>query len=154
MTRRLIVLAALAAALAVPAISLADDGSGSGASPAATHDGSKLSAALDRASARLDKKFAAFSSRCLVASAPKSCARLANRAVRRMNLGQLVLKRLENGIKAKCGAANPPTACANVGPITGKIDALLAKLQSDEAAIKAAFPNAGKRVAAAAPSSS
>ena len=42
MTRRLVVLAAVATALAVPAISFADSGSGS--PPTATHDGSKISA--------------------------------------------------------------------------------------------------------------
>jgi hypothetical protein len=154
MTRRLIVLAALVAALAVPAISFADEGGGTTTTPSATHDGSKLSAALDRASARLDKRFAAFSAKCLVANAPKRCAKVANRAVQRMDRAQVVLTKIESKINTKCGAASPPALCANAGTVTGKIDALRSKLQSDEAAIKAAFPNAGSGQSAASGQSS
>jgi len=152
MTRRLIVLAAVAAALAVPAISFADSGNGS--TPTATPDGSRISAALDRASERLDKRFAAFSAKCLVQNAPKGCARAARRGVREIRFAEAVLTRLEKGIKTKCGGANPPTLCANAGTITGKIDALLSKLQSDESAIVAAFPNAAGPKPASTQSSS
>jgi len=153
MTKRLIVLAALAATLAAPAVSFADGG-GSTTTPTAAHDGSKLSAALDRASARLDKRFAAFSAKCLVQNAPKGCERAARRGVRRIKLAEAVLTRLENAIKTKCGGANPPGLCANAGTITGKIDALLSKLQSDASAIVAAFPNAAGNAAASQSSGS
>lgn len=141
MSKRILILAAFAAALAVPAISFADDG-GSG-SPAAVHDGSKLSARLDKITARVNERFSKFSSRCLVANAPKQCERVANRAVRRMDKAQSFLTKVEAKIKTKCAEATPPAACAKAGEITGKIDALLSTLKSDEAAIKAAFPNAG-----------
>ncbi len=141
MSKRVLILAAVVAALAVPAISFADDG-GSG-SPSAVHDGSKLSARLDKASARLDARFQKFSSRCLVANAPKQCERVANRAVRRMDRAKFFLTKVESKIKTKCAEASPPALCAKAGEITGKIDALLSKLSSDEAAIKTAFPSAG-----------
>ena len=140
MSKRILILAAVIAALAVPAISLADDG---GSGTPATHDGSKLSARLDKISARVDERFQKFSTRCLVANAPKQCEKVANRAVRRMDKAQSFLTKVEAKIKTKCAQASPPTACAKAGEITGKIDALLSKLSSDEAAIKAAFPNAG-----------
>jgi hypothetical protein len=152
MTRRLIVLVALAAMLAVPAVSFADGGSTT--TPTSAHDGSKLSAALDRASARLDKRFAAFSAKCLVQNAPTGCARAARRGIRRITLAKAVLTRLENAIETKCGGSNPPGLCANAGTITGKIDALLSKLQSDASALVAAFPKAAGSGAASQSSSS
>ena len=139
MSKRILILGALVVALAVPAISLADNG-GSG-SPA--RDGSRLSARLDKAAARLDERFGKFSSRCLVANAPQQCERVANRAVRRLDRAQSLLTKLETKIKTKCAAASPPSACAKAGEITGKMDALLSTLKSDEAAIKAKYPNAG-----------
>lgn len=142
MTRRVLTLTAVVAALAVPTISWADGGSG-GSAPIASHDGSRLAAHLDRFAERLDRRFKAFSSRCLVANAPKRCAVVADRAVRRMDKAQAVLSKIEGKLKAKCAEANPPALCANLGTITGKIDALLATLASDEAAIKAAYPTAG-----------
>jgi hypothetical protein len=141
MSKRILILAAVAAALAVPAISLADDG-GSG-STTVVHDGSKLSARLDKITARVNERFSKFSSRCLVANAPKQCDRVANRAVRRMDKAQSFLTKVEAKIKTKCAEANPPAACAKAGEITSKIDALLSTLKSDEAAIKAKYPNAG-----------
>ena len=138
MNRRMLVLAGVVAALAVPAISWADDGGGS---PAAAHDGSRLSARLDKASARLDARFAKFSARCLVAAAPRGCERIASRLVRRMDRAQTFLTKLEGKIKTTCAEASPPAGCAKAGEITGKIDALLSKLSSDEAAIKAKYPS-------------
>jgi hypothetical protein len=139
MNRRILMLGALVAALAVPAISWADDG-GNGTP---VRDGSKLSARLDKATARLNERFGKFSARCLVANAPKQCERVANRAVRRLDRAQSLLTRLEAKIKEKCAAASPPAVCAKAGEITGKIDALLSTLKSDEATIKARYPNAG-----------
>jgi hypothetical protein len=139
MSKRILILGALVAALAVPAISWADDG-GNGAP---VRDGSKLSARLDKAAARLNERFGKFSSRCLVTNAPQGCERAANRAVRHLDKAQSALSKLEAKIKEKCAAASQPAACAKAGEITGKIDALLATLKSDEAAIKAKYPNAG-----------
>jgi len=141
MSKRILILAALVAALAVPAISLADDGSSG--STAAVRDGSKLSARLDKITARVNERFSKFSSRCLVANAPKQCERVASRAVHRMDKAQSFLTKVEAKIKTKCAEATPPAACAKAGEITGKIDALLSTLKSDEAAIKAKYPNAG-----------
>ena len=142
MSKRILILVAVVAALAVPAVSLADDG-GSGSPAAAVHDGSKLSARLDKISARVNERFSKFSAKCLVADAPKECDRIANRAVRRMDRAQSFLTKVEAKIKTKCAEANPPAACGKAGEITGKIDALLSTLKSDEAAIKAKYPNAG-----------
>lgn len=139
MSKRILILAAVVAALAVPAISLADDG---GSAPA-THDGSKLSARLDKISARVDERFQKFSAKCLVANAPKQCERVAGKAVRRMDKAQSLLTKIESKIKEKCASATPPAKCAKAAEITGKIAALLSKLAADESAIKAAFPNAG-----------
>ena len=140
MSRRILILAAVIAALAVPAISFADGGSGS---TTAVHDGSKLSARLDKMTARVNERFSKFSSRCLVANAPKQCDRVANRAVRRMDKAQSFLTKVEAKIKTKCAETTPPAGCAKAGEISRKIDALFSTLKSDEAAIKAAFPNAG-----------
>lgn len=142
MSKRILILAVVVAALAVPAISLADDG-GSGSAAAPVHDGSRLSARLDKITARVNARFGKFSSRCLVTNAPKNCERVANRAVRRMDRAQVFLTKVEAKIKTKCAEASPPAACAKASEITGKIDSLLSTLKSDEAAIKAKYPNAG-----------
>jgi hypothetical protein len=147
MTKRALVLAVLVAALAVPAVSLADPGNGQGKGngPASTA-GAKMGrngAVLEVLSRRLDKRFQAFSSRCLVANAPEKCAKVANHFVRRLDKLATLLKRAEAKIKEKCGAANPPARCSSASAAIGRIDALLAKIASQTAAIKAAFPNAG-----------
>lgn len=141
MTRRILVLAVFALALAVPAISWADDGNG-GSAPAAAHDGSRVLARLDRASARLDARFQHFSSRCLVTNAPKGCEHAASRFVHRLDRATQVLSTLEGKIKQKCSATSPPAACAHQSDVVAKIDALLSKIASDEAAIKAQYPSA------------
>jgi hypothetical protein len=141
MIKRVLVLGAVAAALAVPAVSLADDGGGSTSTAAAK--GGHAAAVLDRVSKRVDRRFQVFSKHCLVANAPERCTKAANRLVRRLDRLQHVLNRVEDAIKTKCSAANPPARCADAAQVTGAIDALLAKIASDVAAIKAAFPNAG-----------
>jgi len=140
MIRRVVVLGAVAAAL-VPAVAAADDGGGS--TPTTAGKGGHAAAVLDRISKRVDRRFATFSKHCLVANAPDRCTRAANRLVRRLDRLQHLLNRVETRIKDKCATANPPAPCANATQVTGGIDALLAKLASDVAAIKAAFPNAG-----------
>ena len=145
MITRVLVLGAVAAALVVPAVSLADDGGGGGNAPA-TATGTKGEHAarlLERLSNRLDRRFEAFSKHCLVPNAPERCSRAANRFVRRLDRLQRVLNRVEGKIKEKCGAANPPARCVNAPRVTAAIDALLGKIASDVAAIKAAFPHAG-----------
>lgn len=137
MTKRVLMLAAVTAALVVPAVALADDGGGT---PAAGAKGAHAGAVLDRVAKRLDKRFQAFSSRCLVATPPANCAKAAKRFVRRLDLAQRVLHRTEDAVKAKCAAANPPARCADAGALIQKIDDLLAKIAGDESAIKAAFP--------------
>ena len=143
MTRRVLLLVALAAALAVPAVALAGDGGGGNPAPAAGVKGARALPVLGRISTRLDKRFQLFSSHCLVANAPDSCAKVARHLVKRLDRLQRGLTKAEATIKAKCAAANPPARCANAGPVTQKIDELLQKIATDEAAIKAAFPNAG-----------
>ena len=78
-----------------------------------------------------------------MAKAPERCGRAANRFVRHLDRLQRVLHRVEDKIKEKCGAANPPARCSNASQVTQAIDALLGKIANDENAIKAAFPNAG-----------
>jgi hypothetical protein len=141
MIKRVLVLGAVTAALVVPAVSLADDGGGN--SPATAAKGGHAAAVLDRISKRVDRRFAVFSKHCLVANAPDRCTKTANRLVRRLDRLQHGLNRVESTIKDKCGAANPPARCAQAAQVTGAIDALLGKIASDVAAIKAAFPNAG-----------
>ena len=60
-----------------------------------------------------------------------------------MDKAQSLLTKVEMKIKTKCAEASPPAACAKASEITGKIDALLSTLKSDEAAIKAKYLNAG-----------
>lgn len=140
MSKRILILAAMVTVLAVPAISWADGG-GSGSTTTAVHDGSKLSARLDKITARVNERFSKFSAKCLVADAPKQCERVAKRAIRRMDKAQTFLTKVEAKIKTKCAEASSPAACAKAGEITGKIDALLSTLKSDEAAIKAKYPS-------------
>jgi hypothetical protein len=143
MTKRAFLLGVLAVAFVVPAVSLADDGGGSNPAPAtgATHP--RAGAVLERISNRLDRRFQAFSSHCLVANAPERCSKAADRFVKRLDKLQSVLSRVKDRIKTTCDAANPPARCSNADQVTQKIDALLGKASSDEAAIKAAFPSAG-----------
>jgi hypothetical protein len=141
MIKRVVVLGAVAAALVVPAASLADGGGGS--MPTTAAKGGHAAAVLDRVAKRVDRRFGVFSKHCLVGNAPERCTKAANRLVRRLDRLQHVLNRVESTIKQKCGAANPPARCASAPQVTGAIDALLGKIASDVAAIKAAFPNAG-----------
>jgi hypothetical protein len=137
MTRRILILGAVVAALAVPAISWADSGT------PASNDGSKVSARIDAMSTRLNDRFSKFSARCLVANAPKNCARVANRVARRMDRAQNRLNRIEARITKRCAETTPPAICVNAGAITAKIDTLVSTLKTDVAAIKATYPNAG-----------
>jgi len=147
MTKRALVLAALVAALTVPAVSLADpgNGKGNGNGPASTAGAliGRNGAVLEVLSKRLDKRFQAFSSRCLVANAPEKCAKAASHYVRGLQKLSTWLQKVEAKIKEKCGVANPPARCSSAAAAVGRIDALLAKIASQTAAIKAAFPNAG-----------
>ena len=141
MTKRILLLVAMTVVLVVPAVSLADGGGGN-APTAAGQDGHHR-APLERLANRLDKRFRAFSSHCLVQNAPEQCAKVADHLVKRLDKLQGGLHKLEDMIKAKCGAANPPAKCSNSSQVIQKIDDLLGKIASEEAAIKAAFPNAG-----------
>ena len=144
MTRRLLTLIVLAAALIVPGASLADDG-GNGSAPAAGARAGHLGggALLDRISQRLDKRFQAFSSHCRVANPSEKCAKTADRFFRRLNKLQSTLVTVEGKIKEKCAAANPRARCLRSGEVIARIDTLLGTIGSDTAAIKAAFPSAG-----------
>ena len=141
MTKRALLLVALTAALVVPAVSLADDGGGSAPTTAARGD--DRAAPLERLSNRLDRRFKAFSAHCLVQNAPEQCAKVADHLVKRLDKLQSLLRKVEEKIKAKCGAANPPARCSSSSQVIQRIDDLLGKIASEEAAIKAAFPNAG-----------
>ena len=143
MIKRVLVLGAVAAALVVPAVSLADDGGGSTPATAEAKGGGHAAALLERLSNRLDRRFERFSKHCLVQNAPDRCSRAANRFVRRLDRLQRILNRVEGTIKENCGAANPPARCVNAPKVTGAIDSLLGKIASDVAAIRAAFPHAG-----------
>jgi len=143
MIKRVLVLGAVAAALVVPAVSLADDGGESTPATAEAKGGGHAAALLERLSNRLDRRFERFSKHCLVQNAPDRCSRAANRFVRRLDRLQRILNRVEGKIKEKCGAANPPARCVNAPKVTGAIDSLLGKIASDVAAIRAAFPHAG-----------
>ena len=141
MTRRVLLLVAMTMALVVPAVSLADDGGGN--PPTTAGQDGHHRASLERLANRLDKRFQAFSSHCLVQNAPEQCAKVADHMVKRLGKLGGVLQKFEDKIKAKCGAANPPAKCSNSSQLIQKIDDLLGKIASEEAKIKAAFPNAG-----------
>jgi hypothetical protein len=143
MTKRILLLGALAAALVIPAVSLADDGGGSTPAPTVGAKGGRAVALLERITNRLDKRFQMFSSHCLVANAPERCGKAANRFVTRLDRLQGVLHKVEDKIREKCTAANPPVRCSSASQVTQAIDTLLAKITSDETAIKDAFPSAG-----------
>jgi hypothetical protein len=147
MTKRALVLAVLIAALAVPAMSLADpgNGNGNGKGPASTAGAlvGRNGAVLDVLSRRLDRQFQAFSNRCLVASPPEKCAKAASHYVRRLQRLSTWLQKMEAKIKEKCGAANPPARCSKSADAIARIDALVAKIATETASIKAKFPNAG-----------
>jgi hypothetical protein len=137
-----LVLLAIVAVLALPAVSLADSGGSGSSTSAPGAGGGRVTAVLERVSTRLDRRFQAFSSHCLVQSPPARCSAVAHRFVGRMDKLQGALTRLEEKIKTKCAEPNPPARCANAAQVTAAIDSLVARLEKDEAAIKAAFPNA------------
>jgi hypothetical protein len=149
MTKRLLVLAALVAALAVPAVSLADpghgNGTGNGKGPASANGAlvGRNGAVLDVLSRRLDRQFQAFSTRCLGANPSDKCAKFANHYVRRLQKLSTWLQKMEAKIKEKCSAPNPPARCSSSTDAIARIDALVAKIATETAAIKAKFPNAG-----------
>jgi hypothetical protein len=150
MTKRLLVLAVLAAALAVPAVALADGGGqgqghSKGTGPASANGAlvGRNGAVLEVLSRRLDRQFQAFSTRCLVASPSEKCAKVANHYVRRLQRLSTWLQKMEAKIKEKCSAPNPPARCSSSADATARIDALVAKIATETAAIKAKFPNAG-----------
>ena len=139
--KRLLVLATVVAALAVPAVGLADDGGGSASGTAARQSlGVRIVKRLER---QLDRRFQVFSKHCLVQNAPDRCATAADRFATGLGRSQTALQKLEAKIKETCSAASPPPRCANGGQVTQALDSLLAKIASDISAIKAAFPNAG-----------
>jgi len=140
MTKRVLLLVALTATLVVPAVSLADDGGGS--APTTARSGHR-GALLERLSNGVDRRFQAFSSHCLVQNAPEKCAKVADHLVERLDKLQGLLRKVEEKIKAKCGAANPPARCSSSSQVIQRIDDLLGKIASEEAAIKGAFPSAG-----------
>jgi len=146
MNRRLLALAAVvvaAATLAIPAVSVADDG-GTGATPTtAKAGGHRAGAALRRVERRLDRRFKVFSKRCLVQNAPEACATAAGRFATHLGKLQERLGKLKAKIAETCGAAGAPARCSKADAATARIDALLAKVASDLAAIKAAYPGAG-----------
>jgi hypothetical protein len=144
MTKRVLLLTALALALVVPAVSLADDGSSSGgAPPAAAAPGNRAGRIVQRLGNRLERRFQVFSSHCLVASPAERCAKVAGHLAKRLERLQERLRKVEARIKAKCAEAKPPARCANADTVTAAIDDLLAKLASDEAAVTKAFPSTG-----------
>ena len=155
MTKRPIVLAALVAALAVPAVSLADpgrgngggngNGNGSGNGPASANGAlvGRNGAVLAVLSRRLDRKFQAFTTRCLGANPSDKCAKVADHYVRWLQKESSWLQKMEAKIKEKCSASNPPARCSNSAAAIGRIDALVAKIATETAAIKAKFPKAG-----------
>jgi hypothetical protein len=98
MTKRALLLVALTAALVVPAVSLADKGEGT---PPTTAASARRVAPLERLANRLDRRFRAFSSRCLVQNAPEKCAKVADRLVERLDKLQSLLRKGEEQIKAK-----------------------------------------------------
>ena len=143
MSKRMFLVAVLVAALAAPAVVLADDGGGNTPAPAAGARHGRAGEVLERISRRLDRRFDAFSKHCLVAAAPERCSRAADHFVDRLGRLQAVLVRVKGRITTRCSAANPPPRCRNATALTQKIDTLLATIASDQGAIKAAFPNAG-----------
>lgn len=152
MTKRVLVLAVLVAALAVPAVALAHgggNGQGKGNGPASTNGAlvGRQGAVLDVLSRRLDRQFQAFSTRCLVASPSEKCAKVANHYIRRLQRLSTWLQKMESKIKEKCSAANPPARCSSSADAIARIDALVAKIATETAAIKAKFPNAGSTTA-------
>jgi hypothetical protein len=142
LNRRMLLLCVLIAALAVPAFALADGGTSQGGGQAGAVAGHRLTAHLERLTHRLDKRFARFSSHCLVQNAPQRCSEAASRFVDRLTKVQTRLTDVEARIKEKCGAAGAPARCASAGEVTAKIDSLLSKVASDMAAIKAQYPSA------------
>lgn len=142
-SKRLLVLATLVAALAVPVAALADNGGGSAPTTAAGARPVRAVRVIDRLGRRLDRRFQVFSKHCLVQNAPERCTTAADRFATRLGKAQTHLQKLEAKLKETCGAANPPKRCTNLAQVTEAIDGLLARISSDVSAIKASFPNAG-----------
>jgi hypothetical protein len=144
MTRRLsafVLALAAAVALALPAVSFADD---TGASTAVARPGLARAGAVVRGvERRLDRRFRVFSAHCLVSNAPDRCSTAASRLVTRLGSLQARLEKLKATISQTCGASGAPPRCAHAATATARIDSLVAKITSDLTAIKASFPDAG-----------
>lgn len=145
MTTRALVVSVVVLALAVPAASLAAGGNGKGKAPGSTVTRvARNGAVLQVRSRLLAARYRAFSKHCLVANAPpERCAKAADRIVRRLDRLATWIRNAEAKIKETCGAASPPARCAKAPTATARLDALLAKIASRTAEIKAAFPGAG-----------
>ncbi len=134
MNRRTLLVLTLAGALALPAVALAAGSSAPG------HG--RLTALVERVSHRLDRRFAVFSSRCLVEDAPARCAAAASRVVRRLDALERRVGRVKARVQRICSAAHAPAACAGEDELLRKLDELAARAASDEAAVRARYPGA------------
>jgi hypothetical protein len=132
---------AVAAALVVPSLALADDGGTQ--SPAAKPAGLRAGAVARRIERRLDRRYRVFSHHCLVPNAPDRCSTVAGKLVTSLDRLRGRLEKLKAAIAQKCGAAGAPARCANAATAVARIDQLLGKVASDRNAVTAAFPNAG-----------
>ena len=148
MIKRVLVLAALAAALASrPCPWPTTAAAARLRRPTAAKAGGLAGLGRLRLGAELDRRFQVFSGRCLVASRARA-VRQGGRSPRQAagSAAEGVCTGWRARSPTKCSAASPPARCSKAGQVTQAIDALLAKVASDEAAIKAAFPERRQRI--------
>ncbi len=145
MTRRTLALVAVLAALVVPAVSLADDGGGTTSTPTSAPAalGGHRVRLLARLERRLDRRFAAFSAKCLVQNAPERCATAADRLATRLERLQGALQKVKTRIGDRCSSASAPPRCSRSSELLARIDDLLGRIADDLSAIHASYPGAG-----------
>jgi hypothetical protein len=144
MTRPLLTFAvtmATAVALAIPAVTLADDGGSSKATVGIA--GLRVLSVVRLRERLLDRRVRVFSTRCLGQQRPDSCSSAADRLVVRLDQVQGRLERLKATVAATCTASGAPARCTNAAAATARMDRLLVRIAGHVAAIKAAYPDAG-----------
>jgi hypothetical protein len=145
MTKRVLVLCALAVALVLPAAALADGGDGGTGTQPARLAAARIhrAAVAVRVARRLDRRYQAFAKRCLVDNAPDRCEKAAEHVVARIGKLRERLQKVDAAIASRCAAASAPARCANVAQAHQRITDALAKLASAESAVTARYPSAG-----------
>ena len=80
---------------------------------------------------RIDARFHAFATHCLVDKAPTQCVHIATRFVQRLGKVQGRIDHIESRINEKCSQPTPPARCAHAADLISRLDALRTLVSRD-----------------------